>query len=573
MGDSKDKPRVEWLFINGSEAIKDAWLFSDFVGFYKAFSSHDYGNSQAFNGFPVNQYFAQYPHRTSITFGFKSTTDDTPLSIFRRGEPSFWTQLESTAPSPSQPILEYLAQLANTMTAGGIVNIVMVCHGYPDGDFDICGTVLELETLDACLSMFRHGVTINLFVKSCYSRRIVERLQTAAHKHRYVHGSAAADQRSFGHTRTGPSGTVRGSPFAQASVNIMTKPARAPDNLQSQIDHVNLHGRSGDEFETGQPQAWTSHDVSSRVLDVFYSDYIHIASPPAKKLRAASISALPQPTEVSTQRIAIASSLPSALFEVLNALAAEATYVRTTTPPDPFDVGFVEAYNFMTRASMSYSQRLTLCREVLHGMRWRVRIQGSFLAAWKDLVKGQKIESVSIDAPINFAKPSLSVHHISAALQCFEIAADCGLTANRTPDHARSFAGAFDAPTVWLATLIARSAVGSQESISHLAAIGTLGQLLPSFRDAPKQVIVDAEEYRPSTVGKPHQLFFWLPFGDSSDLAGWAKSAKCRYDRLKAAFESVMGLGTWGEDVDIQANFAELANSGSIPTGSNSVPT
>ncbi|KAF2107211.1 hypothetical protein BDV96DRAFT_606789 [Lophiotrema nucula] len=81
-----------------------------------------------------------------------------------------------------------------------------------------------------------------------------------------------------------PTSQRRATCFVASTDFLYNTSGREDQTLENYIDFVNLYGLSDDGGNVGAPDHWTSRDVATKAIDVFYTDYIRISSRPRKRL-------------------------------------------------------------------------------------------------------------------------------------------------------------------------------------------------------------------------------------------------------------------------------------------------
>lgn len=169
--------------------MDDSWLFADTIGFYKAFAANA-SRATMFNAFPVTEFFATNPLHQEIKFRFKSDKDDSPITIFRRGDKVFWTQITSQD-RPASKVFEHIRSIASRVNTGDAVNLCLVCHLHPNGDFVLSTEHVEFQRLLQALTVFPEDLNLNLLVKSCYAGHAVDAIKSESKQfqNRYIQAS------------------------------------------------------------------------------------------------------------------------------------------------------------------------------------------------------------------------------------------------------------------------------------------------------------------------------------------------------------------------------------------------
>jgi peptidase C13-like protein len=105
-------------------------------------------------------------------------------------------------------VFEWLDGRIIASKPGGIITVMLIGHGSPDG-VNLGGQILNPAALTSRCSRFPADVQISIIIKACYSGVFAKAFKVSNQRKIYVHTSAKSDQRSFSGRRSAISGRVR----------------------------------------------------------------------------------------------------------------------------------------------------------------------------------------------------------------------------------------------------------------------------------------------------------------------------------------------------------------------------
>lgn len=212
-------------------AVKDIWLFGDFLGFVDTLKkSNSPLNGDFVNCPPVGEYFNTTGLK-DIKFGRRkemgddSWDSDDQIAIYTRWQyehkETWWEQVcREMWPTARDGVLRWMENKAHDAKPGSIIKIILVGHGDENGIY-IGGKPLSPSTLARACANFQKNVQFNLVFKACSSGAFAKAFRIVGQTNLYLHTSSKDEVKKSYSDRRSVSGRLRNSLFGAAFVETL----------------------------------------------------------------------------------------------------------------------------------------------------------------------------------------------------------------------------------------------------------------------------------------------------------------------------------------------------------------
>ncbi|KAJ5726439.1 uncharacterized protein N7483_007796 [Penicillium malachiteum] len=163
------RSRTSTLVVCGTTRPCDGWIFSDFLGFSKAFETFG-GDNTFYSCLDLTKHFQWLKGKgqanIDIKFGKYGPDGDHTL-IYERSQfeqcPPFWKQIV-----PDRLLYEaefWIGKAKRTSENGDIVNCIFLCHESERGELELGSRMLSSTALYEKLGGFKEGVQVNVMTR------------------------------------------------------------------------------------------------------------------------------------------------------------------------------------------------------------------------------------------------------------------------------------------------------------------------------------------------------------------------------------------------------------------------
>jgi hypothetical protein len=186
--------------------------------------------------------------------------------------------------------------------------------------------------------------------------------------------------------------------------------------------------------------------------------------------------------------------------------------------------------------------------ELVRALSYRFRFQEEIFVIAESLMHLGLLSHQALYQPMDLSRSTPSISTVVSGLQCFDYVAEA-MSFERG-----ELSGSFDAPVIWLATVIVRSCTDWTRILDRLVTIQRLGNLdqvrVATFTSKGPRFTINAREGEAKEVVAP-QYGIWLPHGVlMKDFAG---AFLARYCAVKETYEDFLGEGSWGDSSMLEA--------------------
>ncbi|KAH0539144.1 hypothetical protein FGG08_004316 [Glutinoglossum americanum] len=214
--------------------------------------------------------------------------------------------------------------------------------------------------------------------------------------------------------------------------------------------------------------------------------------------------------------------------------------------PDAGDMGIPD--DLLSLDRFSKTRKHSAIEELVRALSYRFRVQEEIFVIAKSLMHLGLLSHQALYRPMDLSRSTPSISSVVSSLRCFNYVADA-----MSPER-KGLGGGFDAPVIWLATVIVRSCTDWTRILDRLVTVQRLGSLdqacAAKFTSSGPRFTINAREGEAMEVVAP-QYGIWLPHGVS--MKGFAGAFLARYCTVKETYEDIMGEGSWGDSSMLEA--------------------
>jgi hypothetical protein len=548
------------LVVCGATEYKtDFWLFGDFLGFVDALKKADPPvHGDFINCFPLGAYFDS-SGKQDIKFGRRKEADGAgwdsgdEIAIYTKWQydhrETWWTQVnQSSWPSAKPNILNWIDNRVRSARQGDIVTIILIGHGDENGIRigDIPLSASELAT--ACVN-FAPDVQVNVIIKACSSGAFAKAFRISGQRNRYVHTSSKdKDERSYSDRRS-ITGRVRNSLFGSSFVETLGL-MRDEEELwtlkkQKLKLEEDLSGPLIPMSKRSHPKVFSDSPLKKMMLDIMYQDYIDLSFDRAP-VRARRVLTPPNEALRIERQQRSHPPLPLSSYAAAEVVLRREMEAIDTDWPDAADMGILDELLSLGRFPEPRKHRAV--EELVRALSYRFRFQEEIFVIAESLMHLGLLSHQALYQPMDLSRLTPSISTVVSGLKCFDYVAEA-MSFNRG-----ELSGSFDAPVIWLATVIVRSCTDWTRILDRLVTIQRLGNLdqvrIANFTSTGPRFTINAREGEAEKVEAP-QYGIWLPHGVlMKDFAG---PFLARYCAVKETYEDMVGEDSWGDSSMLEA--------------------
>ncbi|KAF9695923.1 hypothetical protein EKO04_006029 [Ascochyta lentis] len=557
------------IFVCGATAPKDLRIFADFMATSKIFIKTGGINGIYINTWPVDEYMKE---NTSVTWGHEGPNVGTPLVVYNRGETAWWQQVPPLAQkNVPEMVLKELENISQTARIHDTVTIFFFGHSSERAWLEIGnGHELSRTALDEVVARdFTNGVQINIVVAACSSGKILEMIRNPIERRRTVQVSAAAIEKTCSNAAVSTSIHWRRPPVIAAYASSLisglktAQKTNPKSTLEQHIHYVNYQEASTDDSDLSYLQnrkTGDTHGVLDAVLNLFLHSYVTHSLRGGEKVEYEYFTPSNPGPELKPQEHSAAAELAFACSGGHLADKIESEVQRIRRRPGETveeacsnnDKAFF-TYRYQLKKSKDPRELLDLFKDLLSGLRWRLRLQEQFMFVLDEFLRDELISESALARPMDIARENPAVDDMVQLLEVFDTGAICGALAGRYDELCDKFGhGHFEMPIRWLAMLILRS--HPETELAHILARFHTTNLFGKFNNEFLayvepfciQDMPTANEAQNAYDAGAYELGFLLPHG-TSDLKMWAAETELRYQHIRDIYEDLHGEGTWGD--------------------------
>ena len=205
------------------------------------------------------------------------------------------------------------------------------------------------------------------------------------------------------------------------------------------------------------------------------------------------------------------------------------------------DVGVTEMYFSLPK--FSKGKKLDVLRNLIGVLKYRFNLQERVFIVAESLMCLGLLSYEAIVLPMGLSQPTSSVSTVMDGLSCFE------WLERATDVNEGGFGITFDAPVMWLATVIVRSCTDWTRILDILITIPILGclnsTLIAQVCCRRPRFTIDPNEARAEAVISP-EFGFWLPHG--LPISVFIDNFTSRYSKLRDISRELEGKATWEDN-------------------------
>ena len=532
-------------------AVKDIWLFGDFLGFVDALKkSNPPINGDFVNCYPIGEYFNTTGLK-DIKFGRRkemgddSWDSDDQIAIYTRWQyehrETWWEQIRREMwPTARDGVLRWMENKADDAKPGSIVTIILVGHGDENGIY-IGGKPLSPSTLAGACAKFQNNVQINLVIKACSSGAFAKAFRVVGQTNLYLHTSSKDEVEKSYSDRRSVSGRLRNSLFGAAFVETL--------GLMKDEDEIWTLEKQKQKMEAGvsgprvppslisHPQVVSDSSAKRLMWDILSRDYIDVSFDRA----SASARRVLTPSGDASRSLPSTSHPPMQSYTAAEVILSDEMGLIDTNYSEPADVGVTEMYFSLHK--FPKGKKLDVLRDLIAVLRYRFNLQERVFIVAESLMALGLLAYEAIVMPMGLSQPTSSVFAVMDRLRCFEC------LERATNVNEEGFGITFDAPVMWFATVIVRSCTDWTRILDLLVTIPILGRLnrtratqvcgrRPRFTINPNEAKVDS-------VISP-EFGFWLPHG--LPVSQFVDNLMGRYSKIRDISRELEGEDTWEDN-------------------------
>lgn len=552
LGQPAFKKSTHHLVVCGAEnAVKDIWLFGDFLGFVDALKkSNPPINGHFVNCYPVGEYFNTTGLK-DIKFGRRKEMGDNgwdsdyQIAIYTRWQYEhrelWWEQVRRELwPTAKDEVLRWMENKAQDAKPGSIVTIILIGHGDENGIY-IGGKPLNPSNLAAVCAKFQTNVQINLVIKACSSGAFAKAFRIVGLTNLYLHTSSKDEAEKSYSDRRSVSGRLRNSLFGAAFVETLGL-MKDEDEIwtlekQKQKVEAGVSGPLVPPAKISHPQVVSDSSAKRLMWDILSRDYVDVsfnqASTNARRVLTPSNHAL--------RSLSSTSHPPMQSYTAAEVILSEEMGLIDTNYSEPADVGVTEMYFSLQK--FPKGKKLEVLRDLIVVLKYRFNLQERVFIVAESFMALGLLSYKAIVMPMGLSQPTNSVSAVMDGLRCFEC------LERATNVNEGGFGITFDAPVMWLATVIVRSCTDWTRILDLLVTIPILG---PLNRTRATQVCVrrprftiNPNEAQVEDVISP-EFGFWLPHG--LPIGVFIDTFMSRYSRIRDISQELEGEATWEDN-------------------------
>ena len=453
-------------------------------------------------------------------------------------------------------VIKWIEKKIKSTVSGDVVNIIIEGHGDAKGRGLCLGPnrIFPQEMSDLT-SKFRDGIQVNIITGACHSGAIADVISATGQKNRHVAAACAAEQVATAYKRS-VSNRLRNSRFSQAFCQSLSR-MKLPGVIQEHIVRLGEHETwmtamcyrciSPNHADGFLSDSYTSYnepnDITELVEHMIFRDKVDVVYDPA-------ITASRRRIEYPSINEAILKVFrnwgPDKPYpynnvkqEVQKLVEDEASKCDSNTPFQA-DSGLIEELVFQKACEPDFVQ-------MLKTLYWRGRIQNAIMDTFTVLCNRGFLALECLQQPINFYNVSKSVSMLAWLISCYE-----GPQQEKSldPPPFTYHNDQFDAPYIWLATMILRGSTDIKKLFETVTLCQYLGGLnMVAFETWRKysemtDFVINPNEMAAQSIG-PGYFGFWLPngiqaFGD--EAAQKFRAHINRFNRIESVFRSFFEL-------------------------------
>ncbi|KAI9787248.1 MAG: hypothetical protein M1839_003486 [Geoglossum umbratile] len=523
------------------EHKKDFWLFGDFLGFVDALKKANTPVHGDFvNCFPLGAYFDS-SGKQEIKFGRRKEAGGAgwdsgdEIAIYTKWQydhrETWWTQVNQPSwPSAKPNILNWIDDRARNAQQGDIVTIILIGHGDEDG-IHIGGIPLSASELATACANFAPDVQVNIVIKACSSGAFAKAFRISGQRNRYVHTSSKdRDEKSYSDRRS-VTGRIRNTLFGLSFVETLglmrdeeelwtfkKQKLKLEEDLSSPLVPVS---------KRSLPKVFPDSPMKKMMWDIMYQDYIDLSFDRAPAHARRVLTPPNEALRIETQQRNY-SSLPPSSYTAAEVVLRREMEAIDTDWPDAADMGILDELLSLNR--FPELRKHSAVEKLVRALSYRFRFQEEIFIIAESLMHLGLLSHQALYHPMDLSRSTPSIATVVSGLKCFSYVAEA-MSFSR-----EGLSGSFDAPVIWLATVIR---------------LGSLDQArAAAFTSRGPRFTINAREGEAKEVVAP-QYGIWLPHGVlMKDFAG---AFLARYCAVKETYEDILGEGSWGDSSMLEA--------------------